>query len=185
MLEAHWSFSFRMFMYIFLGGLVVLMLFGVYQVLESRTVRCVRNQLFFFLISWHQTYKAICNNPRYKTNCSVTYCICAPGRRRGCQWKLKRAPVVWATWTSAGSLRRLSTSWVSLHQESSKMPWGHLRRELMNIWSMQSSHCRQSVSQSIATETSQQGGWSRSIKSSAPVERQHFSKSTFHPRVCV
>lgn len=32
-------FSFRMFMYIFLGGLVALMLFGVYQALESRTVR--------------------------------------------------------------------------------------------------------------------------------------------------
>lgn len=30
----------RMFMYIFLGGLVVLMLFGMYQVLETRTV-CV------------------------------------------------------------------------------------------------------------------------------------------------
>lgn len=28
----------RMFMYIFLGGLVVLMLFGMYQVLETRTV---------------------------------------------------------------------------------------------------------------------------------------------------
>lgn len=27
-----------MFMYIFLGGLVVLMLFGIYQVLETRTV---------------------------------------------------------------------------------------------------------------------------------------------------
>lgn len=27
-----------MFMYIFLGGLVVLMLFGMYQVLETRTV---------------------------------------------------------------------------------------------------------------------------------------------------
>lgn len=30
---------YRMFMYIFLGGLVCLMLFGMYQVLESRTVR--------------------------------------------------------------------------------------------------------------------------------------------------
>lgn len=28
----------RMFMYIFLGGLVVLMLFGMYQALETRTV---------------------------------------------------------------------------------------------------------------------------------------------------
>lgn len=43
---AHWFFSCRMFMYIFLGGLVVLMLFGIYQVLESRTVWCVR--CFFF-----------------------------------------------------------------------------------------------------------------------------------------
>lgn len=42
---------------------------------------------------------------------SLTLLLC---RRRGCQWKLKRAPAAWATWTSAGSLRRLSTSWVGL-----------------------------------------------------------------------
>lgn len=39
-----------MFMYIFLGGLVVLMLFGIYQVLESRTVRYVKNHLLFIFI---------------------------------------------------------------------------------------------------------------------------------------
>lgn len=48
-----------MFMYIFLGGLVVLMLFGVYQVLETRTV-CVGvffsfllSSMFFFLVFDH------------------------------------------------------------------------------------------------------------------------------------
>lgn len=35
-----------MFMYIFLGGLVVLMTFGMYQVLETRTV-CVCFFVFF------------------------------------------------------------------------------------------------------------------------------------------
>lgn len=37
-------------MYIFLGGLVVLMLFGMYQVLETRTV-CVGVFLFVCLFS--------------------------------------------------------------------------------------------------------------------------------------
>lgn len=42
-----------MFMYIFLGGLVVLMLFGVYQVLESRTV-CIRlkSAVLFYSVIW-------------------------------------------------------------------------------------------------------------------------------------
>lgn len=45
----------RMFMYIFLGGLVALMLFGIYQVLESRTVR-------FFTISYLRNKKYLCVN---------------------------------------------------------------------------------------------------------------------------
>lgn len=55
---------YRMFMYIFLGGLVFLMLFGMYQILESRTVstflfsdvcdqQCVRAEHTLYLSAYN------------------------------------------------------------------------------------------------------------------------------------
>lgn len=35
-------------MYVFLVGLVALMLFGIYQVLDSRTVRVYFNQMYLY-----------------------------------------------------------------------------------------------------------------------------------------
>lgn len=98
-------------------------------------------------------------------------------RRRGCQWKLKRAPVAWATWTSAGSLRRLSMSWVSVLTQR-----GNALRSNTTTWSesswmscqCNSSLYRQSFPQSISKETSQPRSWSRSIKCWDPVEHQYL-----------
>lgn len=106
-------------MYIFLVGLVVLMLFGMYQVLETRTV-CVCQLYYYYKRATISVGKMLSLNrdrlkmeQAYKCDILLSFHLFLYIYRKGdCQWKLRRAPAGWMMWISAGFLKRLSMSWV-------------------------------------------------------------------------